>query len=150
MIKICTFSMIVPFCTLCTQLVSRISQYPCFCKIMFKKNTLFLKKHKLKKIDISLINKINKVCIFYITTPFYTLCTQLVSRISQYPCFCKIILKRNTLFLKKHDLNKNRHFFNKSNKQSMRILHNDTFLYVVHTIGKRKSLVPHTFKSHDV
>ena len=100
--------MIAPFYTLCTQLVSRISQYPSFCKIMFKKNTLFLKKHYLKKIDTYLIRQTNRVCTFYIITPFYKLCTQLVRGRIQYPTFLKVMTcQKITLFPKKQDFLKN-------------------------------------------
>ena len=48
-----------------------------FVKSCLKKILYFLKA-LYKKIGISLINQINRVCTFYIITPFYTLRTQLV------------------------------------------------------------------------
>ena len=68
---------------------------------------------------------------------------------SLVPLILKITASKNiTLFLKKHDLRKE-HFFNKSNKQSMHILRNNSFLYIVNAIGKRKILVPLIFKNRD-
>ena len=80
MSKVCTFYIITPFYRLCTQMLGGINYYDSlFFKTQILKQLLyFLKKQDFEKYIISLINKINKVCTFYIITPFYTLWTQLV------------------------------------------------------------------------
>ena len=49
--------------------------------------------------------------------------------------------KKIILSLKRNDFQKH-HLFNKSNLKSMEIIHDSTFLYIVHEIGRGITLEP--------
>ena len=58
------------------------------------------------------------------------------------PSFLKFMTsKKIILSLKRNDFQKH-HLFNKSNLKSMEIIHDSTFLYIVHAIGRGITLEP--------
>ena len=71
-----------------------------------------------------------------------------IIRIDWYHSFYKFTtLKKNILSLKRQDFQKH-NLFNKLNPRSMKILHDHTFLYIVHAIGKRNTIVTLVLKNH--
>jgi len=106
-------------------------------------------KHDFLSNYICLLNQIKKVCTFLYNQTFKYILHTILNMESLVPLILKITASKNiTLFLKKHDLKKE-HFFNKSNKLSMHILHNSTFQCIAHIDGKRKRLVHLIFQNHD-
>ena len=125
---------------------------PWFKKLRFvKKVILFFKNNTLKKNGICLINRINKFCTLYMIAHFYRLHIWLKREKDILPLFLKSWLQKKKKFKKiKKKLNyflKNitfwtTHLFINLDQQSMKILHDCTFLYIVLIIGVSNILVP--------
>ena len=121
-IKVCTLYMITQFYTLCMQLSRGIALYPSFLEIVFcKKIICFLKTRIFKKHHM--FSKLNQQSM-------HILHNQIISYISYTIC----IRKRLLPLVSKNTNLKFFPFF--LNKQSHKIIHDCTFLYVAHTIGK--------------
>ena len=68
--------------------------------------------------------------------------------IDWYPKFLKFTTsKKIILSLKRHQKH---HLFNKSTPHGIKILHDHTFLYIIHAIGKRNNFPTLVLKNHIV
>ena len=114
----------------------------------FKKVTLFLKNNTLKKIDICLINRISKFCTFYMIAHSYRFHMWLEREKNILPLLFKIMtLEKKVFYFFKNMTFWTTHLFINMDQQSMKILHDRTFLYIALTIGVSNILVPLFFTS---
>ena len=126
------------------EIVKRNSLVPLVLKNcdFWKKVTLFLKNNTLKKIDICLINRINKFCTFYMIAHSYRFHMWLEREKNILPLFFKIMTsgKKIFYFFKNMTFWK-MHLFINLDQRSMKILYDRTFLYMALTIGVSNLLV---------
>ena len=109
------------------------------------KKSLYFLKIILWKNVICLINWINKFCTFYMITHFHKFHIWLERKKTYYPYFFKSWLKKNKIISLKNTTFWKTHLFINLDQQSMKILHDCTFLYISLTIGVSNILVPPFF-----
>jgi len=103
----------------------------------------------LKKNVICLINQINKFCAFHMIAHFYRFHTWLEREKDILPLFVNIMTSEKIYiyFFFKNITFWTTHLFINLEQQSMKILHDHTFLYIALTIGVGNILVAPFFKS---